>query len=613
MPALQDVIHKIEVGEWTRYVKVGVVLLGFLALAVVYDLRAFKNFTTPDAMDQAQLARNIAAGRGYTTDFIRPLSFYLLRKHELENKLGNGAEFLRDRHPDISNPPFYPILLAGWMKVLPFQYDILKGKSFGRYQPEVMIAILNQILFFLSVLLVFRLALRLFDTPVAWISAVIFAGTDLFWKFSVSGLSTVQLVLLFLLLSWCLVTLEEDHRKGTRSPAWFLTWAAAAGAIVGVGALTRYSFGWLIVPVVGFFALFFNQRRTMLSLAAVGAFAVVLTPWLVRNYNLSGTPFGTAGYAIYQDTQYLKGNKLERYMSRELELTLAKVEVDQFFKKLMINVADIVRHDLLNLANNWSSAFFLVGLLVPFLNPGLNRLRAFLLLALGTLLLTQALGKGYLSADTPEINSENLLIIAAPLVFVFGVAMFLLLLDQINLPFPPTRTLVTSGFGLLVCAPLAFALLPPKTFPIAYPPYWPPLVQDVASYMKPDELMMSDMPWAVAWYGNRKCLWATLDAPTDLKNIKQSDFFDIFDYQKPIQGILLTRLTTDAKWFSQMIQGQDYAWGKFMLECLLRTNVPAGFPLKYSPPGFLQEGLLFLSDYNRWDKPGGERRMQRPH
>ena len=74
MPALQEVIHRIEVGEWTRYVKVGVALLGFLAFTVVYDIRQFKNFSTPDAMDQAQLARNIAAGKGYTTDFVRPSS-----------------------------------------------------------------------------------------------------------------------------------------------------------------------------------------------------------------------------------------------------------------------------------------------------------------------------------------------------------------------------------------------------------------------------------------------------------------------------------------------------------------------------------------------------------
>jgi hypothetical protein len=89
-----------------------------------------------------------------------------------------------------------------------------------------------------------------------------------------------------------------------------------------------------------------------------------------------------------------------------------------------------------------------------------------------------------------------------------------------------------------------------------------------------------------------------------MRTSKRSDFFEIHDYQKPIQAILLTRVTTDAKWFSQMIQGQDYAWGKFMLECLLRTNVPSGFPLKHSPPYFLQEGMLFLSDQNRWNSGG---------
>jgi hypothetical protein len=69
-------------------------------------------------------------------------------------------------------------------------------------------------------------------------------------------------------------------------------------------------------------------------------------------------------------------------------------------------------------------------------------------------------------------------------------------------------------------------------------------------------------------------------------------------------------VTTDAKWFSQMIQSQDFAWGKFMLECLLRTNVPSGFPLKFSPPGFLQHGLLFLSDRNRWETSGYDRWKQ---
>jgi 4-amino-4-deoxy-L-arabinose transferase-like glycosyltransferase len=614
MPALQDVIHKIEVGEWTRYVKVGVALLGFLAFTTVYDLREFKNFSTSEAMDNAQVARNISQGKGFTTDFVRPLSLHLLQKQQLENKSGNPAVFLKGRHPDLANAPAYPVLLAAWMKLLPFNFEISSGTQFSRFQPEVLIAILNQILFFAAVLVVFRLGLKLFDPPVAWVSAILFAGTDLFWRFSVSGLPTMVLVLIFLLLTWCLANLEENSREGVRTRGWFLTQAGLAGLLIGIGTLTRYSFAVVLLPVIGFFVLFFGQRRVALSLTVAAVCAVVVAPWLVRNYNLSGVPFGTATFAVYQETiPQLQGNKLERYLTRDFDLAIAKVDTDQFLKKLMVNSAESVQRELLSLGGNWVSAFFLVGLMVAFLNPGLNRLRVFLLFSLVALLVVQALTKGHLSAQSPEVNSENILVVLAPVVFIFGVAMFFLLVDQINLPFPPTRTVVTSAFVLVACAPLMFTLLPPRSFPVAYPPYWPPLVQDVAGWMKPDELMMSDMPWAVAWYGSRKCLWATLDAPSELKTAKQSDFFEIHDYQKPIQGILLTRLTTDAKWFSQMIQGQDHAWGKFMLECLLRTNVPTGFPLKYSPPGFLQEGLLFLSDRNRWERPGPDRRGTKAH
>jgi hypothetical protein len=56
-------------------------LHGVLALAFRYDLRAYRNFSTPEAMDSAQLARNISEGKGYTTMFIRPFSLYLVQQH----------------------------------------------------------------------------------------------------------------------------------------------------------------------------------------------------------------------------------------------------------------------------------------------------------------------------------------------------------------------------------------------------------------------------------------------------------------------------------------------------------------------------------------------------
>src|SRR5436189_4101567 len=121
------------------------------------------------------------------------------------------------------------------------------------------------------------------------------------------------------------------------------------------------------------------------------------------------------------------------------------------------------------------------------------------------------------------------------------------------------------------------------------------MIHRTSQWLKGDELMMSDMPWAVAWYGDRQCVWVTLDSGSD----HSGDFFSINDYQKAIRGLLLTPLTIDTRFVSEMLKNPDGAWGRFVLESLLRTNVPTGFPLKNAPKGFLPD-FLFLSDRIRW-------------
>src|SRR3974390_501341 len=133
MDALQKVIHRLEVGGGMRYLRVGLIVLALLLLAVCYNWKAFRNMSAPEAMDAAQLARNLAAGDGYTTLFIRPLSIHLLQHHRQEAQpglgLGNADDAqIKGMHPDLANPPVYPLALAGLMwlleatRVLAFHY-----------------------------------------------------------------------------------------------------------------------------------------------------------------------------------------------------------------------------------------------------------------------------------------------------------------------------------------------------------------------------------------------------------------------------------------------------------------------------------------------------------
>jgi len=595
MLSLQEWIHKFEVGEGTRHIKLAAALLGFLALTAIYDIREFKSFSTQEAMDSAQLARNISEGHGFTTQFIRPLSILLLQR-----QTPPGIPVLKNEHPDLANAPVYPLVLAGLMKVLPFDFQVKAGAT--AYQPEILIALFNQLLFFAAVFLVFRLALRLFDAAVAWVSAIVYAAADLFWRFSVSGLSTMLLVLLVLILTWCLLSMEQNHREQKRSQAWFIGMAALVGLITGLGGLTRYSFAWLLLPVAAFLAWFFGTRRFVLAGVALGTCMLVMVPWVARNYRVSETFFGTAGHAICEETEQFPGNRLERFLSSDFDSEIAEVGPNAIARKLLVNTAKIITNDLPKLGGSWLTGLFLVSLLVPFRNPALSRLRLFTLMALAVLVVVQALGRTHLSSDFPEINSENLLVLMSPIVFVFGTGLFFVLLDQIEFSFAPLRSVTVAAFPVVVSAPLILTLLPPRTLSLAWPPYYPPRIQIVGSWLKENELMMSDMPWAVAWYGNRKCVWTTLDAPSDSARAGGADFFAIYDFQKPIAGVYLTTLTSNAPMFATLPKSPNVAWSEFMLASIFKTNVPTGFPLKFATSLFIQDGQLFLADRPRWGK-----------
>jgi len=578
---LQSWIHHWEEGGGARVLKVAAALLAFIALASLYDLLCYESYSSEEAMESAQLARNLSEGKGYTTDSIRPLALYLL---ESAAEPGQSSKVLAQCVPDLSNAPVYPFLLAGLMKALPFQFA---AKQFWSYQPEQWISLFNQALFLAAVILLFLLARRLFDSNVAWLSAALFAGTKLFWRFSVSGLSTLWLMLIFLGVVWFMAAIERRDRAATAGTGGnSVLPALLTGVLAGVGGLSRYAFAWMIVPVILFVWLSVTRGRGKLCATIAVSFLAVMTPWLARNVMLSGHCFGTAGYAVAQETPPFPEDTLERSADpRSGLMRLAPADVGN---KFLANAREICGNEAPKLGGNWISAFFLAGLLVPFRNAGLARLRWFLVGSLMLLLVVQALGQTHVSSDSPRINSENLLVLLAPLVFIYGAALFHTLLDQLNLPPVDARGAAVAVFVAILCAPLLFALLGARNAP-ANSPYSPLHVQQTARLLQTNELMMSDIPSGVAWYGGRSCVWLPLD--------DENEFFKV-NALKPIQGLFLTQVTMDKRFLSQM-KADEKSWGHFALECSEHGEVPTGFPLRKAPEGLLPD-QLFLSDKVRW-------------
>jgi len=85
---IQHLIHALEVGALSRRLHFLPLAVAVIGLAVLYDLNSYRGFNSMEAMDAAQVARHVAEGNGYTTDFIRPFSVYLLQKHNHEIHAG---------------------------------------------------------------------------------------------------------------------------------------------------------------------------------------------------------------------------------------------------------------------------------------------------------------------------------------------------------------------------------------------------------------------------------------------------------------------------------------------------------------------------------------------
>jgi len=625
MIRVQEIIHSLEEGKWAKRIRGLVLLLLIGSLGLVYYLNLTRNFTAPEAMDAAQLARNIAEGRGYTTQFIRPLSLDILRQQGAVSDVELSSKF-----PDITNPPVYPMLLAALMKVLPFEFeiDLQKADEFERYQPEFLIWLLNQALFFVALIQVFRLGEKLFDQPVAWCAALVFLGTELYWKFSTSGLPTMLLLVLFLALARTLVRLEEQGNDGVAlGGGWFAGMALWAGALAGLGGLTRYGFAWVILPVLVYLGWFMGRHRGRTVAMALLGFLLVMSPWLVRNAQLSGNLFGTAGLALYSQTDTFPEDTLERTLfyepsdapvngQDEIKVKVADhVGLWEIENKLKRNLRHLLVHELPQFSGSWFAVVCLVGLVVPFRNRSLRRLRFFLLMTLAVFALGQALGRTHLSAANGTlaellarslgqgapvtaasgVNGENLLALLGPVSFLFGAGLFFSLLDRWKVDLPEMRLAASTGLVVAASLPMALSFLLPHPYPMANPPYHPARLQYLRSVpaehglveIKQDDLLMSDIPWAVAWYGNQNCVWLT-------RTVKP-DFYTLYEQFQPVSALYFTEATTDQRYTSLVLNANELNWERFMLDMQMKGDVPDGFPLQAVSDIFAPGQWLFFA------------------
>jgi hypothetical protein len=201
--------------------------------------------------------------------------------------------------------------------------------------------------------------------------------------------------------------------------------------------------------------------------------------------------------------------------------------------------------------------------------------------------------------SNPAIYGSNLFVLFLPLVAVFGVAFFYLMIDRIKFRVNLIRLAAIGTFGLVNVAPLLLTLNQPRPGFFAYPPYMPPFTYAVSRWFDKDEVGVSDLPWEMAWIGDRR----TVLLPWSLE-----DFYEINDFVAPknTQFVWLTPYMLNQPFQSGILKGEYNRWA-----ALARGQLPQNFPLKsvtLLPPD--NDQILF-ADRSRWStteepaKPAG--------
>lgn len=568
-----------------QWVSVGIAIM---ALVLIEMAGQFRGLRHERAMDQAQLARNIARGEGFVTSVLRPLELAERIKRENGGVLRVSA-VAADKMPETRQAPLYPLALAGVFKLTFQDFDYAMGKGEGgvqHYFPERIIAGFGLLCLLGAAGFMYALGRSLFDTKAAVLGVLLFLGADSVWQLSLGGLDACFMMLLLTASLWAwhrAMLVEEDEAGGNP-----IGWVALGAGLQALMALGRYGWWWvgLASAIVAFF--FFRNRGLAVGVVLV-MWLVLPTIWFARNMMVSGNPLGMAFWVPLEGTDLFTGESLWTYFRPET----GRATLKKFVGRMLTNsrgwleVYPIVSGSLVG------ACFFLVALLHRFRRPRAEAIKWWTLGAAVLAVMGGALGHvGGFAVEDPA----NMLAIFAPILALYGAAMLLVVVDRAQLEIVEIRRALITLAILLNAAPLGLRILPPQEPPVCWPPYLGQVIKLAGSFFEKNEVVASDMPEALAWYADRR----TLLLPRGVK-----DFNEINDFvlSGTTRGLLFSPKTLDGRLFTEVLSGSGREWAVMFLQ----RRVPDLFPLRAMtalPPKMGEMfGYLLIADRARWQRP----------
>ncbi|MDY0150488.1 MAG: hypothetical protein RBT03_10445 [Kiritimatiellia bacterium] len=572
--SLQNLVYQMDAGSGRKVIQAVLFGLFAVAMAALYTFSNFQGLRDARAFEEAQLARNIVRTGQLQTQCVRPLSMgHLIAR----DPAGNGAV---QTHPDLLHPPLWPLTLAAVWRVIGSPETGAPTTATVQGWDYLPVA-LSHMFTILSALWIWLIGRKLFDLRVAGLSAGAFLISDMVWRHSVLG-GDMGLALFCVLGAvyaalWAGETpagVPPDEGAGS---AWRWLLPLVGSALLTAGAfLTRYITG--TIGLALFFYLGTSRRRHAWAHASVyvGLVVLLVMPWLVRNILACGHPLGLVFHAMLTDSYLFPGDVLFRSLAPELPDFGAALYAVQL--KMMTNLRQFSVQGL-----GWADGGILLALfgamyLHRFVRPSSRRLRWCLIPAALVLVLV---------ASTFGEESLRGLVVYWPLAIPYAWAFFLVLLDRLQFEIRFFAAAAISIVMFLAGLPLLLNVLPPRTG-LPYPPYFHRYIGWVSNMLEPGDVMVTDIPWATAWYGGKTAILL----PDHI-----DDFYTIHEHHQPIAMAYFTTETRNKPWVRGLSDpsAPEHSWYQIFAE----GKVPTNFPLTH---GRFIAGTdqFLLADRVRW-------------
>jgi len=501
------------------------VVLILLTLGNLFTL--FRGLNSPHAMDQAQIAREIARGNGFTTKVIRPLDYQINTEHQKRAIPYTGYQ-------DTYHSPLNPLLNAAIFKLI--GADDAKRWQISEkemvFPLDRVVAAISTICFLLSIGVTYLLILRIFDAKIAGVTAVLMLFCQTFWTYSLSGLPQMFMLLLFTSGIYFAYRAIEDSTEG-RIP---LGSAIIAGVFFTLLAMTHYLTVWIALGYIIFAAIAFRPR----GVVGISILVILIIPSvfvMLRNYGITGTPFGTAFYNLYNGI----GGGKEEFALRS---SVAPDLINRGFfttvlRSILIQMTDIIPF----LAGIIVAPLFFLSLLHPFKRPSIATFRWALLSMFGV----SALGLAFFGVSSDSLDPNQTHLLFAPVMTAYGLAFVSILWNK--LPFVINAPMIRNLHHIIIIIVCALPLILTLPFQVRvgfirkdiggiphWPPYYAPALNlALNKWMSESQICFSDQPWAVAWYADRMSIWLP---PT------RQEFIDLesnaANLETPVAGILIS-------------------------------------------------------------------------